>query len=43
MTLFADTTKCCGENVKSFGRVSLYTRSGCPMDLLLKIADNDRV
>ena len=26
--------KCCGENVKNFGQVSLYTRSGCPMDLL---------
>ena len=35
MTIFATTTKCCGENVKNFSQVSLYTRSGsgCPMDL----------
>ena len=34
MTVFAATTKCCGENVKDFGQVSLYMRSGCPTDLL---------
>ena len=35
MTVFAATAKCCGENVKSFDQVSFYTRSGCPMDLLI--------
>ena len=33
MTAFAATTKRCGENVKNFGQVGLYTRCGCPMDL----------
>ena len=35
MTVFAATAKGCGENVKSFDQVSFYTRSGCPMDLLI--------
>ena len=34
MTVFAATTKCCGENIENSGQVSLYTRSGCLMDLL---------
>ena len=34
MTVFTATTKFCGENVKSFCQVSLYTRSGCLTDLL---------
>ena len=34
MTVFASNTKCCGENIKHSGQVSLYTRSGSPMDVL---------
>ena len=34
MTVFAVSTKCCGENVKNFVQASIYTRSRCLMDLL---------